>query len=414
MLSVESRSHPPASQDTLAKLYAVESERARGGILGGASSLNETTTAQLEECLLFARDASAETDPGSWSAATWLDSLGLGEAIAAALLKRLRGRSSQRAWLERAFVSALGKKGGRELVRCLLLDNAPLLIDALSDRVWRGIDAIADEDLSLARTAEAEQRALSQLGLGQAGDDYGGNLGGGGGGGGGAGGASFGSVAFSAALANPAEREPLHESLRLNGEPTYFEVAPRSAHGGGQSPGKSGGLGVGPLGSSQPTPAPQSSPGGGLVPLRGGAPSGFAQPAPLVPLRNLEARETGMTQRYDAANGFAGLEHAPQHQQHQQQHYRSTHVSQLPVAQAGVMPQADRVGGARRQLEMGGGGAVAAAPPPATYRQRAPAPVESPGSAARSPVALASAKRASSMHGAEDDDSGDEYGYGEY
>ena len=95
MLSVESRSHPPASQDTLAKLYAVESERARGGILGGASSLNETTTAQLEECLLFARDASAETDPGSWSAATWLDSLGLGEAIAAALLKRLRGRSSQ-------------------------------------------------------------------------------------------------------------------------------------------------------------------------------------------------------------------------------------------------------------------------------------------------------------------------------
>ena len=37
--------------------------------------------------------------------------------LCAVLMRRLRSKAAQRAWLERAFLGALGQKGGRSLVR---------------------------------------------------------------------------------------------------------------------------------------------------------------------------------------------------------------------------------------------------------------------------------------------------------
>lgn len=147
--------------DALAKVYTLEARagNASGMLHGGGGGggppqplvtpLSVAEIERLEECLQAALDAAATPAAAhaTWNAAAWLDSAGLCEVVGSALLRRLRGpppgahgspRGEDRrdVWLERAFVAALGARGGKPLLKSLLLETP--LVEDVCECIWRG------------------------------------------------------------------------------------------------------------------------------------------------------------------------------------------------------------------------------------------------------------------------------------
>jgi len=118
--------------ETLAKLYTLE--RASGG---GPAALDERAFVQVDECLHTAlENARAGTvEQHQWRASDWMGTIGLDRLVSELLLRQLRVRVEASEWLERSFLAALGSKGGRGLVRSLLLEAS--VVDRLSDRLWQ-------------------------------------------------------------------------------------------------------------------------------------------------------------------------------------------------------------------------------------------------------------------------------------
>lgn len=284
--------------DSLARVYKLEADRdngygvhaAGGALAGGSVGLTDDETQLLERCLLHARDEAEESWRGGsgsaleaeWSAADWMDEqLRFGEPLAGVLLHRLRGRGggSSGTWRpERAFVGALGAKGGRALVRALLLEGG--VVDAVCETVWRGIDALADEDVKLARMAEARrlQVAARQEAAAGDGDDAGRGSSGGDGTSHEFAGGDFGSLAVAAALAQQ-QAHPI--------APTYFEADASACQ-------------PYPLNSAQSASSSSSPP-----PQHLGQPQQQRQPlptqeriaaVPLAPMQNLAEQGTDLIQ----------------------------------------------------------------------------------------------------------------------
>ena len=201
-----------AAQDTLAKVYTLEAT-AEHSAAGGAAigtSLGDAEVARVEECLRLALHRADHPDAAAasrgshhgWASGPWLDTLGLGEAVGSALLRRLRGRSADRGWLEREFVVALGLRGGKALVRALLHERAATadegdgsLMEAVCDCVWSGVVSLAEGHVDDAGSRPTDHGypgvgVPSFAGSARGGDEMGTSflsLGGGGGGGGGGG-----------------------------------------------------------------------------------------------------------------------------------------------------------------------------------------------------------------------------------
>lgn len=91
---------------------------------------------------------SAQGDPSQeWQMGQWLNSLGLNDAIAAALLSPISADASLAldsadASLALPFVRALGKLGSRESVAALLRQAGPHLLDRIADAVWDGASTL--------------------------------------------------------------------------------------------------------------------------------------------------------------------------------------------------------------------------------------------------------------------------------
>ena len=154
--------------DALAQVYTLQ-----GGAGGSvARELTEVEESQLEECLHHALETASSLPPhqsasmnAAWNTSAWLESLGLGEAVGMALLRRLRGSGpAERVWLERQFLGALASKGGYPLVRAVLLETN--LVDELSTRVWNGLVEMAGGGASMDRLQGATGQVQHYFGGG--------------------------------------------------------------------------------------------------------------------------------------------------------------------------------------------------------------------------------------------------------
>ena len=279
--------------DSLARVYKLEADRdngygvhaAGGALAGGSVGLTDDETQLLERCLLHARDEAEESWRGGsgsaleaeWSAADWMDEqLRFGEPLAGVLLHRLRGRGggSSGTWRpERSSAHWARRESLRG--RCC------------SKEVWStrcarryGVGLLADEDVKLARMAEARrlQVAARQEAAAGDGDDAGRGSSGGDGTSHEFAGGDFGSLAVAAALAQQ-QAHPI--------APTYFEADASACQ-------------PYPLNSAQSASSSSSPP-----PQHLGQPQQQRQPlptqeriaaVPLAPMQNLAEQGTDLIQ----------------------------------------------------------------------------------------------------------------------
>ena len=142
--------------ESLAKLYMLEREK-QGGAAGGAARagtsavpLTDENLRLVDACLEEATRAVTESavapskrgGAAPWRAKAWLDTLALGGLIADVILRQLRTRLDATEPLERAFLVAVKARGGRRLMRSLLLEAD--VVEQLSERLWMALQALPD------------------------------------------------------------------------------------------------------------------------------------------------------------------------------------------------------------------------------------------------------------------------------
>jgi hypothetical protein len=141
--------------ESLAKLYTLEREK-QGGAAGGAARVGTSAVPLTEEnlrlvdaCLEEATRAVTESavapskrGEAPWRAKAWLDTLALGGLMADVLLRQLRMRLDATEPLERAFLVSVKQRGGRRLLRSLLLEAD--VVEQLSERLWMALQALPD------------------------------------------------------------------------------------------------------------------------------------------------------------------------------------------------------------------------------------------------------------------------------
>ena len=161
--------------ESLAKLYMLEREK-QGGAAGGAARagtsavpLTDENLRLVDACLEEATRAVTESavapskrgGAAPWRAKAWLDTLALGGLIADVILRQLRTRLDATEPLERAFLVAVKARGGRRLMRSLLLEAD--VVEQLSERLWMALQALPDANDGGGGGAPAHKRALTAL-----------------------------------------------------------------------------------------------------------------------------------------------------------------------------------------------------------------------------------------------------------
>ena len=169
--------------DTLAKVYTLQARHASGEV---ASALSDADVRRLDSCLEQAVEYSHLAPSPEWRATPWLAELGLHEPLARALLFRLHARHArgggdgaaaaadaggESGWLERGFLAALGRTGGKALLRSLLLETP--LVDRLVDPIWDAMQGLIEEDLAAGSPSRQPADFLDATFGGRSGEDGG-------------------------------------------------------------------------------------------------------------------------------------------------------------------------------------------------------------------------------------------------
>jgi hypothetical protein len=122
--------------------------------VASSSSLTDDEVAEITKVIDFALDHSYQDSAQGavarteWTAAKWLDdSLSLGGLVGRSLVHRLGGRSAELPGLERGFIVGLGRRGGKQLVKGLLLESD--LVGEVCDCIWPAVQRLAEEAMPL-------------------------------------------------------------------------------------------------------------------------------------------------------------------------------------------------------------------------------------------------------------------------